>query len=135
MKVKDLFDKIKNPKDEDYGKLLILFQATPEAIFRGKFMPIKDPQVMYGTNDYEMFQKSLKKSASDYVYDLVINKELGKKGLHCWPIFDEDVLKGNGHGEGVGQGYTFNIYLYPANELSSYKDTYINGHHKRYDQD
>ena len=132
MKVKELFDMINNQTDKEYGKLLILFQVKPEAIFRGKFLPIKDSKVMYGTNDYEMFQNSLKKSVSDYVYDLIINKELDDKGLDCWPIFDDDVRKRNEQGE--GKGYIFNIYLYPPDQFNSYKETYLNGHHKRYDE-
>jgi len=132
MKVKELFEAINNPKDEEYGKLLILFQVKPEAMFRGKFLPIKDSLVMYGTNDYELFQNSLKTSVNNYLYDLIINKELDNKGLNCWPIFDDKVRKKNGEGE--GKGYIFNIYLYPATEFDSYKDNFLNGYHKHYDE-
>ncbi len=132
MKVKELFNAINNQKDKEYGKLLILFQVKPEAIFRGKFLPIKDSKVRYGTNDYELFQNSLKESVNDYVYDLIINKELDSHGLNCWPIFDDDVRKRNGQGE--GKGYIFNIYLYPANEFDSHKETFLNGYHKRFDE-
>lgn len=132
MKVRDLFEKINNPKDNEYGKLLILFQVMPVARFRGKFLPINDSEVMYGTNNYELFESALKKSVNAYVYDLIINKEMDDEGLNCWPIFDDEVRKEKGQGE--GKGYIFNIYLYPANEFDYYKDIYLHRYHKRFDE-